>query len=198
MTDVYEPVPAYPQRVGRLPEQDWNDAVAKILGAWRMPEGEGSYVPNPFATLARHPAMLRAWEPFAGTILLRGTLPHRDRELAVLRTALLCRAPYVWGSHVIDHGPEAGLTDEDVARVIEGPAAAGWSEFEAALILAADELHAAARISDETWNRLAASYTEEQMIELPMLVGEYHLMAYTFNSLGVQPEEGFPPLPSAA
>jgi hypothetical protein len=33
------------------------------------------------------------------------------------------------------------------------------------------------------------------MIELPMLVGHYTLLAYTLNSLGVQPEEGSRPLP---
>ena len=187
------------QRVPRLPEHEWEEyGVRDILNAWRMPEGEGTSVPNVFATLARHPALLRAWEPFAGAILLRGAIPPRDREIAVLRTAFNCRAPYIWGSHVADHGPEAGVSEEEVARIAEGAGAPGWSVLEAALLRAVDELHANARIGDETWTQLAAHYDERQLIELPMLVGEYHLMAFTFNSLGVQPEAGFPPLPPAS
>ena len=47
-------------------------------------------------------------------------------------------------------------------------------------------------ISDATWNELASHYDERQLIELPMLVGHYHLVAYTLNSLGVQREPGVP------
>lgn len=191
MTDVQ----VDPLRIKRLPEDEWDEPVREILSPWRGSAGGGTHVPNNFATLARHPAMLRAWEPFAGAILLRGELPPRDRELAVIRTALHCRAAYVWGSHVRDHGPEIGLTGEDIERIVEGPTAAGWTDLESAVLQATDELHRDARIHDATWARLAAGYTEPQLIELPMLVGEYHLMAYTFNSLGVEAEDGFPPLP---
>ena len=40
----------------------------------------------------------------------------------------------------------------------------------------------------DTWSALAARYDERQLIEVPMLVGHYHLMAFTLNSLGVQLE----------
>lgn len=191
MTDVQ----ADPLRIKRLPEDEWGESVSELLAPWKVAEGEKTHMPNNFATLARHPDMLRAWEPFAGTILLHGALPPRDRELAVIRTALHCRAAYVWGSHVADHGPEVGLTSEDIDRIVAGPTATGWTDLESAVLHATDELHRDARIHDATWERLAAGYTEQQLIELPMLVGEYHLMAYTFNSLGVEAEDGFPPLP---
>jgi 4-carboxymuconolactone decarboxylase len=63
------------------------------------------------------------------------------------------------------------------------------------LLRATDELHADACIADDTWDALAARYDERQLIELPMLVGHYHLVAFTLNSLGVQPESGLEPLP---
>jgi hypothetical protein len=61
-----------------------------------------------------------------------------------------------------------------------------------------DELHAGARISDATWAGLGRHLNEKQLIELPMLVGQYHLVAFTLNSLGVQPEPGLEPLPTTA
>src|SRR5579859_6836350 len=64
----------------------------------------------------------------------------------------------------------------------------------AALLRAVDELHRDAAISDETWSRLSASYDEQQLIELCMLIGHYHMVAFTLNSLRVQREEGVPGL----
>ena len=48
---------------------------------------------------------------------------------------------------------------------------------------------------DHFGGRLAARYDERQLIELPMLVGHYHLVAFTLNSLGVQLEPGLEGLP---
>jgi alkylhydroperoxidase family enzyme len=45
-------------------------------------------------------------------------------------------------------------------------------------------------ISDETWRRLEARYDERQLIEVPMLIGHYHMVAFVLNSLGVQLEPG--------
>ena len=65
------------------------------------------------------------------------------------------------------------------------------------LIAAADELHADSKISDDTWKALAKRYDKRQLIELCMLVGQYHLVAMTLNSLGVQRDEGVEGFPSA-
>ncbi len=72
----------------------------------------------------------------------------------------------------------------------EGAGASGWSTLDATLLRAVDELHDDACISDDTWAVLAAHYDERQMIELPMIIGHYHMLAFTLNSLGVQLEPG--------
>ena len=144
---------------------------------------------NIFATLARHPKLMRDWLRFGGRVLYGGVLDARERELLILRTAHLCDAEYEWGQHT-RIAREAGVTDEEIQRVPGGPDAEGWSEFDAALLRAVDELHTSARISDATWGVLASRYDEKQLIELPMLVGQYHLVAFTLNSLGVQLESG--------
>ena len=79
---------------------------------------------NIFATLAHHPRLLKRWSAFGGVLLYGGALPARERELLILRTGYLCRAPYEWGQHVTI-GLAAGLTDEEIARVADGPDAAG-------------------------------------------------------------------------
>ena len=81
-------------------------------------------------------------------------------------------------------------------QVASGPDAPGWDPFEAVLLRAADELHDDACISDEVWAALAGRYDERQLIEVTMVVGHYHLVSFTLNSLGVPLEDGVTGFPS--
>jgi len=181
--------PATP-RIRPLPRTAWTDEVRTLLE--RVPGGLDAPF-NIFTAFAHHSALMRRWLPF-GTALLSGELPARDREILILRTAWNCRAAYEWGHHATI-GRAAGLTDEEIARVPRGPTDASWSTFDAALLRAADELHAGAVLSEASWTALAARYQERQLIEVPMVVGQYHMVAVLVNSLGVEPDPGSPPLP---
>jgi alkylhydroperoxidase family enzyme len=147
---------------------------------------------NIFTTLVRAEGLTRKWLPFGGK-LLNGKIPARDRELLILRTAWNCQSDYEWGQHAVI-GRSSGLTEEEIGRITEGPGA-GWNRFDAVLMQAADELHRDWCISDPTWTELARVYDQPQLIELPMLVGHYHMVAMTLNSLGIQLEPGLSGLP---
>lgn len=147
-----------------------------------------------FATLAHHPSLLSAWLPFGSQLLLEGRLSARDRELLVLRTSWLCAAEYEWGHHV-PLGQLAGLTEDEIARIPAGPADERWSSDDVLLLTATDELHATARVSDTTWTGLAQRFGPAELIELVMLIGQYHMVAFALNSLGVQLEPGFAGFP---
>ena len=90
-----------------------------------------------------------------------------------------------------------GIERETIMRVAEGPDAPGWSPADAALLRAADELHEQAKISDETWARLRERYDDRAMIEIAVLVGQYHLVAFALNSLEVELDDGLEALPAA-
>ena len=66
--------------------------------------------------------------------------PARDRELLILRTAVLCQAEYEWGQHRLI-GQSAGISEAEIDRVRNGAAAEGWDPFDAALLSAVEELH---------------------------------------------------------
>jgi 4-carboxymuconolactone decarboxylase len=150
---------------------------------------------NIFRTLVRAPGLFRKWLPFGGK-LLNGKLSARDRELLILRTAWNCRAEYEWAQHVI-LGKRAGVTDAEIARIASDSTESrdAWDSKEAVLMRAADELHNDSSITDRTWEELARIYDVEQLIELPMLVGHYHLVAMTLNSLGVELDDGLEGFP---
>jgi 4-carboxymuconolactone decarboxylase len=180
-------------RIPPLRPEEWPASVTGTLEALQTPEGQAL---NIFATFARHPALFKRWLPFGGQLLQGSELPARDREILILRSGWNCRSDYEWGQHA-RIAAAAGLSGEEIARVAHGPEAAGWDPFDATLLRAADELHVQSRLSDETWAELQDRYDEHQMIEVPMLVGHYHLVAYTLNSLGVQREPGVVALPTA-
>lgn len=148
---------------------------------------------NIFATLVRHPGLFRRWLPFGGK-LLAGKLPARDRELLILRTGWRCGSEYEWAQHVLV-GRQSGLTDEEIERVTLGPTADGWDDHDALLLRAADELHEDHCLTDVTWAALAGRYDDQQMVEVPMVVGHYHLVSMTLNSLGVPLEDSAPRWP---
>lgn len=155
---------------------------------------------NLFGTLVRHPGLFRRWAPFGGKLLAGGKLPARLRELAILRTAYLTRTAYEWGQHV-EIARSIGLTDDEIAAAGSPGAARDerWSAVERAVLSACDELCHGGVIGDRTWDALVDGLggDDAQLIELPMLVGHYRMLAGVIASLGVQPEEGLSPLPPA-
>ena len=171
-------------RIHPLPPGD-RDAESRLLIA---SIGSGA-TDNTFNTLVRHPNLLRQWMPFTVALAVTGLLSPRLREIAILRTGWLCRAEYEWGQHTV-LARRVGISDEEIIRVKRGPEAEGWTELEAAVVRAADELHSHACITDETWAVLAAHLDERQLIEVPMLVGQYHIVSFTLNTLGIQREPG--------
>ncbi|MDQ3756542.1 MAG: carboxymuconolactone decarboxylase family protein [Actinomycetota bacterium] len=181
-------------RIEPLPEAEWDDETAALLASLRRGDKP---VLNIFATLARHPALFKGWLGFGGQLLLAGALPPRERELAILRTAWNTRTEYEWGQHV-RIAERAGVGEDDIARLVrqDGPDDPAWTPVESAVLRAADELHADACISDDTWAALAEHFDDRQLIELCMLVGQYHLVAFTLNSLGVEREPGVPGFPA--
>lgn len=181
----------------RLPPLKPGEVADELAPMFKtVPDGQdrpvGAY--NIFLTLARHPELFQAWTPFAGHLLGSSSLPDRDRELLILRTAVRCGSSYEWGQHV-RISESVGIEREAIDRAVAGAEADGWTPHEAALIRAVDELHDDSRISDATWDGLAASYDERQMIEVTFLVGHYHLVAFALNSLQVQLDPGIESLP---
>lgn len=143
--------------------------------------GPTDNIPEYMRTMLRHPELFRR-NMEMGTTIFKGLIPPRERELAVLRCGWLCGAPYEWGEHVII-GKRYGLTDEEVLRVIDGSDAEGWSEFDRAIIRGTEELIGDHVLSDASWETLSSQWSSAQMIEFPMMVGQYVATAYVQNSI---------------
>lgn len=178
-------------RIAPLPADDQDPRTAELLASLRPdPDAEDMAL---FATLARHPRLLKRWSAFGGLLLAGGTLPARDREVLILRTAANTGADYEWGHH-LPLGRSAGLDDQEMTDLASFTAT-DRTPHDDLLVRAADELHHDSAVGDETWAALAAVYDEQQLIEVCMVVGQYHLVGFTLNSLRIQREDGVEGLP---
>ena len=169
-------------RVKPLPFSEWDEELQKI---WKGGKG----VINIQRTLAHHPKLLNRWRVFGNHVLLKSSLPIRDREILILRIGWLCGSEYEWGQHV-EIGKKTGLTYEEILRIIEGPDAKGWDKFESTLLRAVDELFYDSFIFDDTWNTLAENYNTQQLLDVIFTVGQYNIVSWALNTLGVQRDEG--------
>ena len=184
-------LPVNAQRVSQprlkpVPASEWTDAHRAALGA----RARGDDTANVFSTCLRNVELCRNWMGFTDYILSdRISITQRDREMVILRIGYLSRSDYEWSAHAA-LGLRVGLTPEEVARIMRGPDAPGWSAVDAALLRAADELHKDQHISDATWAKLRERFDEKQMMDIIFTAGRYTLVSMFLNSAGVQLQTG--------
>ena len=147
-----------------------------------------------FTTLARVP---RIYDRFrAGSLLDRGPVPLRLREIVIDRTCGRCGCAYEWGVHIAFFAERVALTPEQVRATFQGDVDdAIWNDEERLVIRLADELHYTADISDPLWKALAAAFSVEQIFELIALTGFYHTVSFFANGLrlAAEPHAATPP-----
>jgi len=180
----------YP-RIAPVPKDQWTQAQQEILETLSPYRRQM----NVYRTLVRHSVLAQRFFVFSRYILAESTLPPRDRALVILRVGWLCQSEYEWSRHTI-LARRVGLLDEEIRRIIDGPTAPNWGSFDATLLQAVNELHEQACISNATWTMLGQRYSEQQLMDLVFIVGEYTLVSMALNSFGVQldPETTeFPP-----
>jgi 4-carboxymuconolactone decarboxylase len=140
-----------------------------------------------FTTLARVP---RVYDRFrAGSLLDRGPLSLRHREIVIDRTCARCGCAYEWGVHVAFFAERVALTPEQIRATVRGDANdSAWSGDELLLIRLVDELHDSADISNGLWGELGKAFSLEQIFEMIALVGFYHTVSFFANGTRLRAE----------
>jgi alkylhydroperoxidase family enzyme len=174
----------------RLPPRPrpYEPELEKMMAAVRF---DGPAPRQLMQTLAHAPKLLMRFQAMGGTLLFGGKLPAREREIAIMRTGARTRSEYEWGMHVRLYQESCGLSDAQIAATRNGSADdPAWSAREALILRTVDELHDSSTISDSLWVELAAQWPAEQLVELILTIGYYHMAAFFLNATGVALEEG--------
>ncbi len=160
--------------------------MAKIAGT---ASGNGGAIPDELIpemllTAMVHRDLFERVAEVSLKLLQEPALPLRDRQLVILRVGWLHQIPYIWGEHVAV-SKRLGLSSDDIEQVVAGSTSPHWTDHERALLQATEELIDEAMISDATWDVLAQRYDHAQLIELPLLVGQFSTVGYFQNALRI-------------
>ncbi len=170
----------------------YEEEVAERLAAMMPPDVPPILL---FRTFARNLPMAAAMGGWGSYELSRRlSLTLRDRELVIDRTCARCGCEYEWGVHLAFFAERAGLTAAQQHSLTHGDSGDPcWTEERDRLLLeTVDQLHDTSRIDDELWARLAAVFTEAQLLDLLLLVGWYHAISFVANGIAIDREEGAP------
>lgn len=159
---------------------------------------------NIFRTLAHAETAFRPFLRFGGAVLGRMSLDPVVRELAILAVAKEAEAEYEWVQHIAI-GKAVGVTDEQIEALSQSDscapegsderiAAAAKSggvfdgQQQAAIELAAAVVRAP-RISDDLYDCIRAQFSEREIVELLLTIGEYLMLARVMTILEIDVDE---------
>lgn len=186
-------------RVPPLPYKEWPPEMREAIAAMsplkrRHPDTVREYrprAPGVMETFAYHTELARAFFTFNGHVLYATTLTARQRHILILRVTTKRRSVFLWGQHVFQ-ARDAGLTDEEIARIAFGPDAPFFEPLETALIRAVDELIDDGVISAETWRVLASKLDVQQLLDVVFTVGCYETVAWFMRSFELEVDPNIP------
>ena len=95
-------------------------------------------------------------------------------------------------------GAAVGLSPEALRATASGAPDPAWNARDALLVRLADELHHTSRVSDALWRELAVCWDVRQLLELLLIAGFYHAIAYVANGAQVQLEHWAARFPEGA
>lgn len=144
-----------------------------------------------FRTLSRDPRLMERLR--GGSLLDKGNLTLRQREIVIDRTTALCGGEYEWGVHVAFFADRADLDDAMIRSLARGGSGdACWSDVDRLLIDICDGLYRNDDIGDELWTRAASTFTPEALMEIVMLSGAYRTISCLVKTMRL-PLEPFAP-----
>jgi 4-carboxymuconolactone decarboxylase len=177
-------------RIPPCPREEWTDDHREVFAFWGEPNSweEGSKT-NIIMTMGNHPPLGKIYNQWGKYFLMQGSLTTRQLEIVILRVSWLIKSVYEWHNHV-GYGVNAGLTLEDIAAIRDFPEGGNWTDLEAALMQACDEMLGENRIGDQTWATLTQHFNKQQMMDLTFTIGHYVMTGWALASFGVQVEGG--------
>lgn len=183
MATTREPDGAVSQPPRIAPVEHFDDAQREALG--KTLAGPDGLPLNIFRTLAHRPKLLRRLNSLAGYFVVHGSIPVREREIVILRTAARSHSAYELAHHR-RLAAEAGLLAEEIDAATDPCSAYEWAPGDRALLRLTDELMAGDTVSDETWDALAVPWGDVGRLELLVLAGHYRLLAGVLNAVRVE------------
>jgi 4-carboxymuconolactone decarboxylase len=174
-----------PPRMAPIPPEQFSGEARVFLDRWSGGSFSGAETNPVLQTFAHHPLLADLFSQLNVHLLTTSSLPLKQRQIAIMRTAWRCKAVYMWSSH-LNLSLMRGLDPAMFAPVQTGADDPWFSGFERAIVRATDELVDDRRIGDASWQVLSAEWSHQQLLDFMFTVGCYVAIAGVMRSTGVQ------------
>lgn len=144
---------------------------------------------NIYRMLANADGAARGFVHLGNSLLFRGKLDPKLRELAILRVGWLSRASY----EVYQHeriGRDVGLSDAKIRGVQKGADDPAFDATERAVIRFTEDVVKNVKASDATFREVSARFAPDALVELVLTIGYYMMVSRFLETMGVDDEAG--------
>jgi len=143
-----------------------------------------------FRILLRQPAVAKAVQELLVTLLFRGSLDARLRELLIMRIGWATDAVYEWTQHW-RVARELDIPAEDLLAVRDWKSSERFDARDRAVLAATDETLEQGAISAGTWAECCQHIPDDaERIELVAAIGTWRMISAVLKSLEVPLEDG--------
>lgn len=156
--------------------------IGKIKGA------RGGRLINIYRLMLHSPALASAWFDLNQAVRYGTEIDGQNRELAVIRVAILNNVEYVVRAHGPAYALKEGLTPAQVEAVGDWRPSSLFSAQQRALLAYTDAMTRDIDVPDDVFVGIRNHFSERQIVELTMLISAYNMLTRFLKALKVDPE----------
>ena len=146
-------------------------------------------MPNIFGVVAHFPAALKTLVPFYDAVMTKGVIAPKYKELAYLKTSSINACRY-WTHYHTASAKQAGVTDEQIKALRFYQRSEVFDDKEKVTIRLADIItRGAAAVDADVLEYVGRYYSEDEIVELTMVIALANLVNRINDSLQIQPDD---------
>jgi uncharacterized peroxidase-related enzyme len=178
------PHPPHKHYIGRMAftvkrvEPGQNEFLAEL----ERKSGKENYF---FRTMANKPEVLKNFVPLYRSIMGPGSVDLRIKEMAYIAVSYVNECPYCLAAHVAS-GSKTGITEQEM-RAIQTEQNQDFTPPERAALNYARELTRTCDVDSR--DQLVELFTDEQLVELTLVIAMANFTNRFNNGLRIRPEE---------
>ncbi len=153
----------------------------------RLASGRG--ILNLHRMMAHAPPLMQASGNMAMALRNKTKLARSTAELAILRAAQVVDCDYVWGRHV-SLARAAGVTDQQIEQIARWRDSAAFTSADRNALGFAESVAGDTRVDDEIFTAMRRDFSQQEIVELTMLIAFYVSTATFIKTLAVPEEPG--------
>lgn len=167
--------------MARIPYPDRRDpAIAPLV---QRIERERGKVLNLYSMLLHSPPVAEGWLAFLTAIRQKCSLSGRDRELVIMRIAVINGADYEFRSHV-PFALKEGITEQQIEALRTGQLEA-FDARERNVLAYCESMTREIHVPDAVFDAVRPHYNERELVELTATIAAYNLVSRFLEALQV-------------